>query len=325
MRFALVLPAVLVLVAFARGAAADGGGRAEAVAYGSGRVWTTVRDRVVAVDPVTGRTLGGLGTGVFGNAIVVANGTLWRLQPHELVGIRVSTGRVRARVGLGQASYALAATANAVWTASFDSDTLTKAEARSGRRVLRVRVPHWPMAIAAGSRAIWVASIGRAHSVRGGVIVPDGRGVLARVDAASGAVRARILVGRGPRALALDGDTVWVLEGRGVGARGQVDRVDVPRGRVMSSVKVPHWPEALAVGRRYVWVVSSPRSAGGVLTRIDKRTLRTVTQRIAGSWVPAAVTLAGGGVWAADPGVAALIRINPHTLAITKRVTFPVG
>lgn len=72
--------------------------------------------------------------------------------------------------------------------------------------------------------------------------------------------------------------------------------------------------------------MSSPESAhGGVVTRIDKRTRRIRTRPIPKSWTPAGIALAGKGVWIADPGVAALIRIDPHTLAITKRVTFPLG
>ena len=97
------------------------------------------------------------------------------------------------------------------------------------------------------------------------------------------------------------------------------------RGRVVASVKVPHWPAALAVGRRYVWVVSSPRSSwwGG---HPDRQTDGlAVTRRIPRSWIPAAVAVAGGAVWVADPGVAALIRIDPHTLGTTTRVTFPLG
>ncbi len=108
MRYALLL-AVVVLVAFARGASADGGGRAETVAFGDGRLWTTMRDRVVAVNPATGRRTAEIPTGGWGSVLAVANGTLWRLQPHSLVGVDLSSRRVRARIGLGQASYALAA------------------------------------------------------------------------------------------------------------------------------------------------------------------------------------------------------------------------
>jgi streptogramin lyase len=118
---------------------------------------------------------------------------------------------------------------------------------------------------------------------------------------------------------------VWLLSGRGVGADDTLDRIDVRTNRVVATFPVPHWSSAVAVGRRYAWVVSSPKSAGGVITRIDNRTGHAATRRIPHSWTPAGVTLGDGRVWVADPGVAQLIRIDPRTLRPIKRVTFPIS
>jgi len=49
-----------------------------------------------------------------------------------------------------------------------------------------------------------------------------------------------------------------------------------------------------------------------------------VTRPILHSWIAQGVVLAVGGVWVADPGVAPLIRIVPHTLRVTRRVSFPM-
>ena len=119
-----------------------------------------MRDRVVAVNPATGRRAAEIPTGVWGSALTVANGTLWRLQPHSLVGVDLASRRVRARMGLGQASYALAAARHAVWVASFDSNTLTKIDARSGRQLFRIHVPHRPTAVAATRGGLWLARSG---------------------------------------------------------------------------------------------------------------------------------------------------------------------
>jgi streptogramin lyase len=81
----------------------------------------------------------------------------------------------------------------------------------------------------------------------------------------------------------------------------------------------------VTVGRRYACVVSEPRSAGGTITRVDLRTTHAVTRPIPHSWIPQGVVLASGGVWVADPGVAQLIRIDPHSLRVTKRVSFSVS
>ena len=95
-------------------------------------------------------------------------------------------------------------------------------------------------------------------------------------------------------------------------------------GRRLATIPVPHWSTGVAAGRRYAWVVSEPKSAGGTITRIDLRTNHGVTRPIPHSWIPQAVALAGGGVWVADPGVAQLIRLDPHSLRVTQRVSFPI-
>jgi hypothetical protein len=55
------------------------------------------------------------------------------------------------------------------------------------------------------------------------------------------------------------------------------------------------------------------------------RSGRAVSRWIPHSWVPAAVTVAGGGVWIADPGVAQLVAVDPQTLHVTKRVAFSLS
>ena len=323
MRSLAAISVALVLV-LAPGASADGGGRAESVTFGAGRLWTNVRDRVVAVDPATGRAAPAIRTAAWGTVIAATDRTVWQLQPHTLVAVDIATHRVRLRSGLGQASYALAAGAGAVWLPSFDSDTLTKIDARTGARRWRVRVPHSPEAVTTGAGSVWLVSTGRWHSVHGGAMVPDGRGILLRLDPVTGVVRARVLVDRGPTAITLGSGGAWVLNGRGLGADDTLDRIDPRTNRLVASIRVPHWSSAVSVGRRYAWVVSEPKSAGGTITRIDLRTNRGVTRPIPHSWIPQGVVLAGGGVWVADPGVAQLIRIDPHTLRVTKRVTFPI-
>lgn len=320
MRPVVAISAVVVLV-LAPGAAADGGGRAESVVFGAGQLWTTVRDGVVGVDPATGKAVRTIHTAAYGTVIAATDRTVWQLQPHTLVAVDVATRRVRLRRGLGQAAYALAAGAGAVWLPSFDSDTLTKIDARTGARQWRIHVPHSPQAVVVGGGSVWLVSIGRWHSIHGGVVVPDGPGVLLRLDPATGRVRARISVGRRPARLALGHGAVWVLGAFGF---NRLDRIDVHTSRLIASIRVPHWSADVAVGRRYAWVVSEPKSAGGTITRIDLATNRGVTRPIPHSWIPQGVVLAGGGVWVADPGVGQLIRIDPHSLRVTKRVSFPV-
>jgi hypothetical protein len=101
-RFVTATFVALVLV-LAPGAAADGGGRAESVAFGAGRLWTTVRDGVVAIDPRTGKAAPVIRTAAYGTLIAATDRTVWQLQPHSLVAVDIATHRIRLRRGLGQA------------------------------------------------------------------------------------------------------------------------------------------------------------------------------------------------------------------------------
>jgi DNA-binding beta-propeller fold protein YncE len=285
-----------------------------------------MRNGVIEVDPMTGRIGSTIATGANGRIIGADATTVWMVvEPRRLVGADLARRRVRISVRLRHDTYAGALGYGAVWLPSFALDTLTKVEARTGKHRWDTRVPHSPMAVTAARGSVWVASIGRWHKGRGGVMVPDGPGIVSRLDPASGEVRARIHVGKGPQAAATGDGALWILNGRGIGASDTLDRIDMQTNRVVGSIGVPHGSSAVACGRRYCWVVSEPKSAGGVVTRIDPRTNSAITRRIPRSWIPAGVVAVRGRVWVADPGVAQLIRIDARTLRVMKRVKIPLS
>jgi streptogramin lyase len=322
----LSLALAIVAALIAANAWADGGGRAESAVGGGGKVWTTMPNGVVGIDPVTGEMRSKIVTGSFGRVIGADRATVWVVVgPRRLVGIDPRGRRVRIRVQLRHGTYAGATGSGAVWLPSVAADTLSKIDARTGAHRWDARVPHSPMAVTVARGSVWVASIGRWHAGRGGVIVPDGPGIVSRLDPVSGQVRARIRVGKGPQAAATGDGALWVLNGRGIGASDTLDRLDMQTNQVVASIRVPHWSSAVACGRRYCWVVSEPRSAGGVVTRVDPRTNRAVICPIPRSWTPAGVVALHGRVWVADPGVAQLIRIDARTLRVMKRVKIPRG
>lgn len=306
-------------------AGADGFAGAGDVVGKGGEVWTTSRTGVVGVEATTGERVVSVSTGSEGTQVSAGDGLVWQLARRQLIAVDPRARRVRRRIRLDEAAYALAAGYGAVWLPSNAEDTLRKFDARTGRRRWAVRVAHSPQAVAVGAGSVWVASLGNWHAGKGGVVVNDGPGVITRVDPATGSVLARIDVARGATAVAVGDGAVWALGGRGVRAADVLDRIDPHTNRVVAAIRVPHFPAAVAVGSRYVWVVSEPRSAGGMLTRIDVRTDRTVSRWIPHSWVPAAVTVAAGRVWVADPGVAQLIAVDAQTLHVTKRVAFSLS
>jgi hypothetical protein len=318
------LPSVILACEFVRAAGADGGGRGEDVAARGARLWTTILDRVVGVDAVSGRKVVSVRTGSYGTQLAAGEKLVWQLQPWKLTAVDPSSQRVDMRIRLLHATYALATGYGAVWLPSFAEDTLRKVDARSGKRLWETPVAHSPQAVTVGAGSAWVASIGRWQKGRGGVVVTDGPGIVSRVDPETGTVTAQIAVAPYVSAIAVGAGAVWALSGRGERAADTLDRIDAKTNCVVASIRVPHWPAAVAVGRRYVWIVSEPRSAGGVLTRIDPNSGHAVSRKIPHSWIPQAVTVAAGRIWIADPGVAELIGVDPRTLRVTRRVALPV-
>jgi len=95
-----------------------------------------------------------------------------------------------------------------------NEDTLRKVDAHDGKRRWETHVAHSPQAVTVGAGSVWVASIGRWHKGRGGVVVTDGPGIVSRLDPETGTVVAEIAVGSDASAIAVGAGSVWVLSGR---------------------------------------------------------------------------------------------------------------
>jgi len=318
----MVLAALALLPIAAQ---ADGGGGAESAVAGAGRLWSSTRTGVIGVDPASGRVQAIANTQLHGRLIGADSRTVWLVAPHRLVAVDLRTHRVRKRVWLRQPTYSDTVGGGALWLPSFSFASLTKFDSTTGRRLWVRPVAAAPEAVTVADRSVWVASTGSWHKGKGGVMVPDGGGIVTRLDPLRGSVLARVRVDRGPGALAAARNSLWVLNGRGADVSDTLNRIDLRTNKVVASIKVPHWASDVACGTRYCWIVSEPKSAGGVVTRIDPRSNKTVSRSIPNSWVPAAVVVVEGYVWVADPGRAALIRIDPQTLRVSKRVNIPVS
>ena len=116
---------------------------------------------------------------------------------------------------------------------------------------------------------------------------------------------------------------------RGLRPAFSVSRIDAGRNRVVATFHLHRLLAGVAVGAGYVWVVNPGTlvdggldMSGGTLVRIDPRTASVVTHRLPGSSRPAAVTFSDGWLWIASPGNAAVLRLDPRTLA-ERRVRVP--
>jgi predicted Ser/Thr protein kinase len=113
--------------------------------------------------------------------------------------------------------------------------------------------------------------------------------------------------GRSATAVAF-GPTIWVANPR----RGSVDLLSPPYTAVSGSVPTPGPPRLLAVGERALWAVG-----GRDLWKIVGREIRA---EIRLPIAPVAIAAGNGGVWLVDGRAPRLLRLDPATGHVTKRI-----
>jgi DNA-binding beta-propeller fold protein YncE len=269
-----------------------------------------VGPRVVHTVPIGGIPFGG----------VVHDGSVWIADHAGARVLRVDPRerRVRARIPLGGQPVAIAAERGGeLWVRTgrpgSDDTTVSRIDPARNRVTGTTAVgPDFPLAVAGG--AAWAAVWATDDNVP-----PEG---LYRIGATGEAPRRIALQSIG--ALAAAGEDVWALT-----TPGELVRIDAATGRVAR-----RWPRlvpasgATAGGHALIadaggaWVLSTPRSGGGSLVRVqDDR----VVQRIA--VLPAAQPMlaeTAGGLWVARADEAlgrnALSRIDRDTGEVTATV-----
>ncbi len=174
---------------------------------------------------------------------------------------------------------------------------------------LRIKLGRSPLALAAGRRAVWVTSPGARY------------GLATRIDARTGAVRARAHVGWLPQSIAVDDRSVWVVNAPKPEARrpsslqSSLFRLEPRTGRVVARIPLAN-PESVATGAGAVWVATPE----GRVDRIDPRRNRVAAEiRVRGRG-PSKIAFGFGTVWVLTPLVrpgrpsgTLLSRINPRS------------
>jgi YVTN family beta-propeller protein len=234
---------------------------------------------------------------------------------NKLVRVDPSTLEVDSIRGLGDSEIHVAAAAEAVWATNArhtrDGDIAAPELARiapeTGRILARVRLGRArtdaATGVVASSHAVWV-----------GLIRFAGRrelGRLLRVDPATNRVVAHLCVGRGPTAMAAEGDRLWVVDA----AARSISVVDTRANRVTATLRAGREPSAIASGFGSVWVADA---GNGAVLRVDPLVPRVLaTIPVGGPSYSLAVN--GDGIWAPLPGNGAIVRIDPaaNTLAET--------
>lgn len=251
------------------------------LAAGSRRLWVAGRGGLEGVDPASARIaarVSGLDWAV--GPVAVGTGVAWLIEPRTNRLRRVDTARGRVVRG---------------WT-------------RPSRLAMQ--------ALALDRRRLWVVSLGPRLPRPGVSPTPRGRGVLYRLDAATGRVTGRLTVGRGPAAVATGFGSVWVMNAQA----GTLLRVDPRRLMVRATIRLARprrqaGPGDLAVGPDLVWAADAARGGPGTLRAIDPRTNRIVASPLAGrggAWAVAVAAGPEGAFVALSGGDRRLCRVVPR-------------
>lgn len=267
-----------------------------ALALGSHTIWALdYEDQVVAeIDPRASRVEKAIGLGAGPTSVGVGAGAVWVLGSDrgDVFQIDPAFGVLRGskRLPFGHSHETsvgdptgIAATGRAVWVD--DGFTLSRVDPATGRAVQRVPIGAELDGVAVGAGSVW--------AIRGEPAV------LLRIDARTGAVRARIPIARRrgptepfPIGLAVGAGAVWVLNGN----TGTVTRVDPRLDAVVATIsRVSLNATRIAASPGAVWVADVDGSA---VLRIDPATNR-VASTIPVGGTPRALVAGRSGVWVA--------------------------
>jgi hypothetical protein len=209
----------------------------------------------------------------------------------------------------------IAAGAGALWAAgssddpkpdSFTPPRLVRIEPTSGRVTARRGLGRDPLAAAtgvvAGAGSVWVSLTDFGDGDAGRVW---------RLDPRSRRVIARLRVGRLPSAMAVAGDSVWLVNA----GDDTITRIDAQTNHVETH-KVASQPGGLVAAAGSIWL-TQPRH--GTVRRIEPASGRTVaTIPVGGSAYGMATD--PRGVWIALPGEGLLRRIDPTTNTVAETI-----
>lgn len=142
-----------------------------------------------------------------------------------------------------------------LWVADCRSRSLVRVDLESPRIVAVIPTgiadPSGELSVATGAGSVW--------------LLTDPAGLVARVDATTNQVSARIPVPPGSFAATFGFDSVWVSTSDAGGA-GSVQRIDPGSNAVVASIPVGPSPRFLAAGAGAVWTLNQ---GDGTVSRVD--------------------------------------------------------
>ena len=200
-----------------------------------------------------------------------------------------------------------------VWVSIPAEAIVLRLDARSGRRLARIKVTRadhrafggGPLAARRGT--VWIAAA--VHVDDDPSLPPSNSGWIGRLDTQTLRLRVTFVTGDAPAAVAVGPAGVWVSGGR------TLRQVDPRTGRIVATVSLGRLLGDIAVGTDAIWV-AAPHA--GMLLRIDPRTRRVVRELRVGRTSGSGSLTFGSLLWATtDRGV---VGVDPRTGVLVRRV-----
>jgi YVTN family beta-propeller protein len=278
-----------------------------------------------------------LGQGAAGSKTPVA--------PNSLAVINAGSGQVVGSVPVGVRPGAVAAGAGSIWVANIDDRTLSRVDPSTGSVERTIPLNETPTGVAVGLGFVWVAN-GAAGSVSrvdpgsdqqlatrvvtdgaadGALAVGSGSvwavfdtGLVARLDRASGRVRATGVAGTDPTAVAVGNGAVWVANA----ADNTVSKMLPATATAFATPTVGRHPAGIAIGDGAVWVADE---GDDTVTRIDLSSGAETTIPVGHG--PTGIAVGDEAVWVANSKAGTVTkldatgRIPPRAIFVGNRPT----
>ncbi len=199
------------------------------------------------------------------------------------------SAKLRNQIAVGASPGDVAASADAIWVANADDQTVSQIDPTTNAVVQTIQVGAGPAGIAAGAGAAWVLN------------ALDG--TVARIDPKTRTVVWTVPVGNGPTAIAYGQDSLWVANA----GDNTLAKVDPRTGNVIRTFGIEPGASGLAVGFGSLWVADA--QTGGV-ARIHPGTGAVVGTIHVGNG-PRALAVGADAVWVANTLDGTVSRIDP--------------
>lgn len=250
------------------------------------------------IDPVAGEAEVEIPLGTLPGGVVVTDDAVWvgSIQGRSIKRVVPAGDGSDAQVfsvRVGRTPQAIALGDGDLWVAAFDDGSIWRIDLASGEPVddpIQLEEA-FPSSIAFGFGSLWVTDV-----------VAD---TVMRIEETTGEVERTIAVGRGPTAIAIDEQGVWVANFND----STVSHIDPEtNAAVGQAVVVGGNPGGIAAGFDYIWVT---RPDDGSVIRIDPSESEWTGEVFDVGDAPQGIVTGAGSVWVADQESDTVTRLTP--------------